>query len=267
MASTSINSGFEPKKIDHSVLHPMMTAVGDGLITIKRGFLSCLECVANSLETMGRSVQCGLQHVASALSSLVPNKSKAVGNQKLNNIQPAAAEELRVAMTERMDKNPDYMVGMFRESLEQDKIRTINAALKQPGKLADAIHSSDISGTNAAVCVKRWLGETVGENKITAEEIESINHLKDDPLAVQSLVSRRFGADEQRYDIFCSLLSVPQRYKEICHAKGVDTKSPYNLTVLTNAGLPLQIFTPQAYMRDPTKCTDALFVLMKHCSR
>lgn len=267
MATMSINSGFEPRKIDHSILHSVTTAVSDGLRTIKRGFLSCLECVANSLETMGRSVQSGLRHVASAISSLVPNKSKTAGNPKLNNIQPAAAEELRLAMTERMDKNPDYMVGMFRESLELDKIRTINAALKQPGKMADAIRSGDISGTNAAVCVKRWLGETVGENKLTAVEIESLNKFKDDPQAVQTLASSRFGADAQRYDVFCSLLSVPQRYKEICYAEGVDNKSPYNLTVLTNAGLPLQIFSHEAYMRDPAKCNDALFVLMEHCSR
>ncbi len=267
MMSMSINSGFEPRKIDHSVLHSVTTAVGDGLRTIKRGFLSCLECVANSLETMGRSVQSGLRHVASALSSLVPNKSKAAVNQKLNNIHPAAAEELRLAMTKRMNKNTNYMEGMFRVNLVLDTIRTINAAMKQPGKMADAIQNDDISGTNAAACVKRWLGETVGENKVTAAEIESINNLKDDPQAVKALVSGRLGANSQRYDIFCSLLSVPQRYKEICDANGVDEKSLYNLTMLTNAGLPLQIFTHEAYMSEPAKCNDALFVLMKHCSR
>lgn len=117
MMPVSINSGFEPRKIEHNVLHSVTTAVGDGLRTVKRGFLSGLECVANSLEKMCRS---GLRHDASALSSLVPNKSKAVGNPKLNNIQPTASEELRFAMTERMVKNPDYMAGMFRESLEQD---------------------------------------------------------------------------------------------------------------------------------------------------
>lgn len=266
MASMSINSGFEPRKIDHSVLHSVTTAVGEGLRTIKQGFLSCLERVANSLETMGRSIRSGLQHVASALGSLVPNKCMAAGNQKLNTIQPAAAKALSLAMTERMDKDPDYMAGMFRESLEKGEIRTINAALKKPGKIADAIQNGDVSGTNASACIKRWLGETVGENKLTAADIESINHSKDDPQAVKKLIAERLGADAQRYDTFCSLLSVPQRYKEICEAKGVNTKSPYNHTVLTNAGLPLQIFSPEAYMRNPAKCNDALFVLMKHCS-
>ncbi|WP_297120599.1 hypothetical protein V1599_15035 [Enterobacter sp. ECC-175] len=267
MASMTINSGSEPRKIDHSVLHSVTTAVGDGLRTIKQGFLSCLECVANSLETMGRYVQSGLRHVASALGSLLPNKSKAAGNPKLNTIQPATAEALRLAMTQRMDNNPDYMAGMFRESLEQDKIRTINAALKQPEKMTEAIQRGDVSGTNASACIKRWLGETIGENKLTAAEIESINALKYNSQAVKDLISERMGTDAQRYDIFCSLLSVPQRYKEICETKGVDTTSPYNLTVLTNAGLPLQIFSPEAYMRAPAKCNDALFVLMEHCSR
>lgn len=269
MASMSINSGHEPRKIDHSVLLSATTAVGDGLRNIKRGFLSCLECVANSLETMGKFVQSALRHVASAISALVLNKSKMADNQseKLNNIQPTAAEELRVALTECMDKKPDYMVGMFRESIEQDKIRTINGALNQPGKMAEAINSGDISGTNAAVCIKRWLGETVGENSFTSVDIESIIRLKDRPQDVQSLVFNRLGADAKRYGIFRSLISVPQRYKEICDAKGVDNTSPYNITVLTNAGLPLQIFTPEAYMRNSTQCNEALFILMKHCSR
>lgn len=261
-------NGVETDNIRQKRFDSITEAVGQRLKNIKSGVLSCVESISNSLEIMRRTVQSGMTYIATTLRGLMMDKAKEQDKKpvKLCDIQPAAAKEFSQSVIGQMGKNPDYLDGMFRECIESKKIPIINQCITHPGMFTKAIANHDISATSAGVCVKQWIGASVGENKFSMKDVDDIIRYKDDPQFVQSLVYNKFLLDDD-YDIFCSLISVAQKYKMVCDEQKSSNESSYNYTGLTNAGLPVQMFKSEVFLGQREKCNNALFIIMQHCSR
>lgn len=195
------------------------TAAGNAMNSVQQGFLSCVTKVYNSLVTMKDAVVAGFHRLSERMS---PSAAEApASTPPVSTLNPISVADTRTFCQElmcKMEADPGSINGMFRQS-PAIKISEFNQRLTDPVAFFDAIKSDEINNVEASFLIKKWMGQTLAENKFSPEERRALVANKDNKAEVNKIFGCKFNSSDangrENKDKFISLLSVMRTYKEI----------------------------------------------------
>ncbi|WP_312043309.1 hypothetical protein [Erwinia sp.] len=195
------------------------TAVGNAINSFQQGFLCCVTKVYNSLVTFKNAVGADFRRLSERMS---PAAAEApVSTPLVDTLNPVSGADTRIFCQElirKMEANPGSINGMFRQS-PTIKISEFNQRLTDQAAFLDAVKSNEINNVEASFLVKKWMGQTLAENKFSPEERRALVANKDNKAEVNKIFENKFNSSDanarENKDKFISLLSVMRSYKEI----------------------------------------------------
>lgn len=194
------------------------TAAGNAMNSVQQRFLSCVAKVYNSLVTMKDAVVAGFHRLSERMSpSAAGTPMSTPPVTTLNPISGADTRTLCQELTRKMEADPGSINGMFRQS-PTIKLSEFNQRLTDPAAFLDAIKSDEINNVEASFLIKKWMGQTLADNKFSPEERRALVANKDSKVEVNKIFENKFHSDangRENKDKFISLLSVMRSYKEI----------------------------------------------------
>jgi hypothetical protein len=147
--------------------------------SIQQGFLSCVTKVYNSLVTMKEAAVAGFHRLSERMS---PSAAEAPASTSpvttLNPISGADTRMLCQELMRKMEADPSSINGMFRQS-PAIKLSEFNQRLTDQTAFLSAIKSDEINNVEASFLIKKWMGQTLAENKFSPEERRALVANKD----------------------------------------------------------------------------------------
>ncbi|WP_435953347.1 hypothetical protein [Dryocola sp. BD626] len=214
------------------------TAAGNAMNSVQQGFLSCVTKVYNSLVTMKDAVVAGFHRLSERMSpsaaeapaSTPPASTPPASTPPVTTLNPISGADTRTfcqELTRKMEADPGSINGMFRQS-PTIKLSEFNQRLTDPAAFLNAIKSDEINNVEASFLIKKWMGQTLAENKFSPEERRALVANKDNKAEVNKIFEHKFNSSDanarENKDKFISLLSVMRSYKEISLAN-INTES------------------------------------------
>lgn len=195
------------------------TAAADAMNSVQQGFISSVTKVYNSLLTMKDVVVTGFHRLSERMS---PSAAEVPASTlSVTTINPISGADTRIFCQElirKMEADPSSINGMFRQS-STNKLSELNQRLTDQPTFRDAIKSDDINNIAASFLIKKWMGQTLEENKFSPEERRALVANKDNKAEVNKILEKKFNSSDanacENKDKFISLLSVMRSYKEI----------------------------------------------------
>ncbi|WP_112287146.1 hypothetical protein [Rahnella sp. AN3-3W3] len=200
------------------------TAAGNAMNSVQQGFLSCVTKVYNSLVTMKDAVVAGFHRLSERMSpstAEAPASTSPVSTPPVTTLNPISGADTRIFCQElirKMEADPSSINGMFRQS-PTIKLSEFNQRLTDQTAFLDAIKTNEINNVEASFLIKKWMGETLAENKFSPEERRALVANKDNKAEVNKIFENKFNSSDanarENKDKFISLLSAMRSYKEI----------------------------------------------------
>ncbi len=183
---------------------------------MREGFLSCLQCVTNSLVVMKKAVIRGVERLTNMLrSAKSPADATDSTLPKARDITDFSVEEI-VGIFEdtqgKMRRDPNYINGMFRESVPSNATSCNEQMV--------AITNKSASGVVVGVFAKRLCGMIMEGKLFTPDERVFMSENKDNKEAVYGMLKSKFNTENKVENDnllkMNSLLSCLSTYKEVC---------------------------------------------------
>lgn len=242
------------------------TATGNAMNSVQQGFLSCVTKAYNSLVTMKDAVVAGFHRLSERINSSAaeaPASTPVVTT--LNPISGVDTRKFCQILMRKMEANPSSINGMFRQG-PTIKISEFNQCLSNQTEFLDAIKSDEINNVEASFLIKKWMRETLAENKFSSEECRALVANKDNKTEVNKIFENKFNSFDDKArenkDKLISLLSVMRKYKEISIANLNMVSRKHDPSVVGTMGIA------QTFELDENIIDEALIAftaLLDHC--
>ncbi|XTZ39310.1 hypothetical protein ACQYRI_04665 [Salmonella enterica] len=229
-----------------SVCQKIPVISGEAITQCKKGFLSCLNSVTNSLIGFTRAIFSGSRGFKVSGSSGKTSEVNKVHSVRwaprlLRSVSANRIEEVCQETMIAVQNNRNNANGMFRICLPSGRADELNALLREDITFATRVKEGEISPAEVSIISKLWSNEIMAGRRFTPAEARLLVEHKADKERVVELLENKFDLSdtEQAEDLYKLkiIFAFYNNFREICRAdKANEPESPleYNeKTLLT----------------------------------
>lgn len=200
------------------------------IVGCKKGFLSCLRSISNSVENLVRPLfkTTGKYNISTTVESPSDTEPSAPEEQgSIKKIPVVRLAHVCQAVISAMD-NRENVNDMFRGSLPGGKVEQLNSELQQNSAFASRIDRGDYQPFEVSVLAKFWCEEIMGDNKFTLAEAQRLIENKSDKEFLKQTLANKLalsGSDaDDTWEKLMLIFSLFNAYREVCRVDGANAE-------------------------------------------